>query len=86
MPEISRFFGIVIRMFYDEHGVAHFHAHYGDDNAVIGIENLAVLSGSLPPRALGMVLEWAALHRRSLTEDWDLLRKSLPPRPIPPLQ
>ena len=86
MPEISRFFGIVIRMFYSEHGVAHFHARYGRNRASIAIETLALLQGSLPPRALGMVLEWASLHRAELLEDWRLLRESQRPRPIPPLQ
>lgn len=86
MPEISRFFGIVIRMFYAEHGVAHFHARYGRHAATIAIERLDVLSGSLPPRALGLVLEWGALHRAELFEDWQLLRSALPARPIPPLQ
>ena len=86
MPEISRFFGIVIRMFYAEHGVAHFHARYGRSNASIAIETLGVIGGSLPPRALGMALEWAALHRAELLEDWDRLRRAEPPRPIPPLQ
>lgn len=86
MPEISRFFGIVIRMFFAEHGIAHFHARYGRHAAAISIETLAVLSGDLPPRALGMVLEWAALHRAELLADWHLLRRARPARPIPPLQ
>lgn len=85
MPEISRFFGIVVRMFYAEHGVAHFHAAYGGASATIAIETLGVLSGSLPPRALGMVLEWASLHRQELLEDWKLLRSGRAPRPIAPL-
>jgi hypothetical protein len=85
MPEICRFFGIVIRMFYREHGVPHFHARYGSRKVSIDIDTLAVRSGSLPPRALGMVLEWAALHRSELLADWKLLRQSRTPRPIPPL-
>jgi hypothetical protein len=85
MPEISRFFGIVIRMYYREHGIPHFHARYGRRGASIAIESLALLSGSLPPRALGMVLEWAALHHEELLEDWRLLREAQPPRPIAPL-
>ena len=86
MPEISRFFGIVIRMFFAEHGVPHFHARYGRSTASIAIETLAVIGGSLPPRALGMALEWAALHRDELLDDWERLRRAKPPRPIPPLQ
>ena len=86
MPEISRFFGIVVRMFYDEHGVPHFHARYGRHLVSVSIDGLAVLSGSLPPRALGMVLEWAALHREELLENWNRMRRAQPPRPIAPLQ
>jgi hypothetical protein len=60
MPELARFFGIVIRMFFNDHQPAHFHAVYEDDEALIEIETLAILRGSLPRRALAMVLEWAA--------------------------
>ncbi|MEX2300304.1 MAG: DUF4160 domain-containing protein [Bryobacterales bacterium] len=52
MPELSRFYGIVIKMYFDDHGPAHFHAEYAEDQAVIGIETVAVLAGRLPPRAL----------------------------------
>jgi hypothetical protein len=57
MPEICRFYGIIIRMFYDDHNPPHFHAFYGDDEAWININTLAVFSGSLPGRALGLVTE-----------------------------
>ncbi len=70
MPTISVFFGIVIRMYYDEHGRPHFHAYYGDTAAVIDIETLGVLAGRLPRRALAMVLEWAQIHREELMENW----------------
>ncbi|MHB8383464.1 MAG: DUF4160 domain-containing protein [Candidatus Binataceae bacterium] len=70
MPELSRFFGIVIRMFYSDHEPAHFHALYGEFEALIEIETLSVFRGSLPRRALGLVLEWAVLHRTELREDW----------------
>jgi hypothetical protein len=72
-------------MYYAEHGVAHFHADYGSDSVTIAIDTLGVLAGSLPPRALGMVLEWATLHRAELHEDWTLLRAGSVPRPIAPL-
>jgi hypothetical protein len=62
VPEISRFFGIVVQMFYDDHSPPHFHARYGRHQAVIGIRGLTVLKGHLPPRALGLVMEWAAQH------------------------
>ena len=70
MPELSRFFGIVIRMFYSDHEPAHFHALYGEFEALIEIETLSVFRGSLPRRALALVLEWAALYRVELREDW----------------
>jgi len=62
MPEISRFFGIVIKMFFDDHNPPHFHAEYGGHVALIEIRNLSVFSGSLPPRVMGFVIEWARNH------------------------
>ena len=70
MPEIARFFGIVIKMFFDVHNPAHFHASYGDDEALIEIQTLAVFAGHLPPRVLGLVIEWATLHQQELMDDW----------------
>lgn len=70
MPEISRFFGIVIRMYFREHGVPHFHAEYGDQRASISIETLSILEGNLPSRVYGLVVEWASLHRGELKENW----------------
>lgn len=85
MPEISRFWGIVIRMFFDEHAPPHFHAEYGDSAAQIAIQTLQVLAGELPRRAQALVLEWAALHRVELQEDWDLCQKQQQPKKIAPL-
>ena len=70
MPEISRFFGIVIKMFYGDHNPPHFHAMYGEHEALIDIQHLAVFAGALPPRALGLVIEWATLHQQELLSDW----------------
>jgi len=86
MPEISRFFGIIIRMFFNDHEPPHFHAIYGEDEALIEIETLSTYRGELPRRALGMVLEWAALHREELRRDWDLARGARPLDPIAPLE
>lgn len=86
MPEISRFFGIVIGMFYDDHAPPHFHARYAGFKATIQIETLGVLEGVLPPRVLGLVTEWAALHRAELQENWALAREQAPLRPIAPLE
>jgi hypothetical protein len=66
MPEVSRFYGIIIRMCYDEHNPPHFHARYGRSNAAIEIASLRLLEGKLPPRALGLVVEWAAQHQEEL--------------------
>ena len=63
MPEISRFFGIVIQMYYADPEPAHFHVRYGSQKALIAIGSLCVLRGSLSPRVLGLVIEWAASHR-----------------------
>lgn len=86
MPEISRFFGIVIRMFYDEHAPPHFHAAYGAEEATVELQSLAVTAGRLPPRVLGLVVEWASAHRAELLEDWYRARRGEPLRPIDPLR
>jgi len=86
MPEISRFFGIIIAMYYSDHAPPHFHARYAGQKALIGIETLAVLEGSLPPRVLGLVVEWAALHRQDLLDNWGLARRQAPLKAIEPLE
>ena len=62
MPEISRFFGIVIRMFFDDHSPPHLHASYGENSALVSLQPIGVIESDLPSRALSMVLEWTALH------------------------
>lgn len=86
MPEISRFFGIIVAMFYNDHAPAHFHARYGDWRIEIEIASLRILAGQLPPRALGLLMEWAAQHREALLEDWELARKHAVLKRIPPLE
>jgi hypothetical protein len=86
MPEISRFFGIVIAMFYNDHEPPHFHAHYGGQRAIVGIESLVLLEGKLPPRVLGLVIEWAALHRDELLENWERARQQFPLNTVEPLE
>jgi hypothetical protein len=86
MPEISRFFGIVIRMFFTDHAVPHFHAYYGSSAARIRVAPIAVLESSLPLRALRLTLEWASLHESELVENWRLLRDGESPRRIRPLE
>ena len=86
MPEISRFYGIIIRMYYDDHNPPHFHALYGDEEALISINALAVFHGSFPSRALGMVVEWASLHQDELRQNWELIEQQQQPEKIAPLK
>jgi hypothetical protein len=85
LPEISRFLGIVIRMYYREHAPPHFHARYGDHEIVVQIETGRV-EGWFPRRALRHVLEWHGLHRDELAQDWALAETGSPLRPIEPLE
>ena len=86
MPEISRFFGIVIKMFFDDHNPPHFHAEYAGDPALIEIRNLSVFSGRLPPRAMGLVIEWATLHQQELLANWQRAQAQDQPYKIAPLE
>ncbi len=86
MPELSRFFGIIIAMFYDDHPPPHFHVRYGRQRAIIAIDTLAIIEGELSPRVLGLVMEWASLHRDELREDWTLAERHSPLKPIRPLE
>ena len=86
MPEICRFFGIVIRMYFLDHAPPHFHARYGDSEAQIRIEPVGLLAGHLPARALALVVEWATLHQDELRENWRRLHADEPPARIAPLE
>ena len=86
VPELSRFFGIVIGIFYREHGRPHFHAVYGESKAVIDIESGETLHGRLPKRAEGLVAEWHALHKAELRENWELARQHRALKKIAPLE
>ena len=72
MPEISRFFGVIIAMYYKDHPPPHFHAKYEGQTGVFTIADLKLVEGNLPKRVISLVLEWAFEHRESLMEDWDL--------------
>ena len=85
MPEVSRFFGTSIRLYFDDHNPPHFHAIYAGAEAEVGIDPIALLRGRFPRRALGMVMEWAAVHQQELLGYWELLRNDQPPRRIDPL-
>ena len=86
MPTICYFYGIAIQMFWNDHAPPHFHALYGDDEAIVSIETLKVSRGALPRRALILVLEWAGEHRTELMENWELCRQHQMPRQILPLR
>lgn len=85
MPEVSRFYGIVIKMFFDDHNPPHFHAQYSGQEALIDIRTLAVISGRLPARALGLVAEWALLHQTDLLSGWEHAKNLQPIQKIDPL-
>ncbi|MEQ8210643.1 MAG: DUF4160 domain-containing protein [Lacipirellulaceae bacterium] len=85
MPEISRFYGIIIKMFYNDHTPPHFHAEYGGDSILVDLNNLQVIAGKLPTRATKLVLEWASEHQSELQQDWQLARDMKPLQPIDPL-
>lgn len=70
MPEICRFYGIIIYIYYNDHQPPHFHAVYGEYEALIVIDTLTLFAGYLPPRAFGLVMEWASLHYGELKEVW----------------
>ncbi len=88
MPELSRFFGIIIRMFAEaggQHHVAHFHAYWQDDVAVVAIDPVEVIAGALPTRQRRLVEAWAELHQQELIEDWNRLQQGQSAFPIKPL-
>jgi hypothetical protein len=86
MPELSRFFGIVIGVFYREHGRPHFHAVYGEFEGVIDIETGDMITGELPKRALALVSEWRNSHIPELKENWELARQHKELKTISPLE
>ena len=85
MPELSRFLGIVIAMFYRDHEPAHFHAVYGEYEITVGIED-GVVKGEFPRRALRLVLEWYEANKPALVENWSRAKRREPLQPIPPLE
>jgi hypothetical protein len=86
MPCVSRFFGIAIYLYFDEHSPPHFHAIYGSDEAVYEIRTLKLYAGSLPRRAHNLVLEWADQHREELMECWNTAQAGGSPNQIDPLK
>jgi hypothetical protein len=85
LPTISTFYGIVIAMYWSDHAPAHFHALYGEHEALIDIAKLTIMRGGLPRRAQALVLEWAKEHQDELAENWTLCSQNRPPLRIHPL-
>lgn len=86
MPEISRFLGIIIAMYYQDHNPPHFHVRYNEYKAAISINELTILDGKLPPRVFGLVIEWASQYQTELLEDWELAKALQALKPIEPLE
>ncbi len=86
MPTISAFYGILIRMFFNDHAPPHFHVQYAEYKAIIDIQSLTLSEGNLPRRALELALDWAELHRDELLENWRLCEEKQQPKPIEPLK
>ena len=89
MPEISRFFGIIIRMYAEigaPHSTPHFHAYYQDHVGIYGIQPIEMIAGSLPKRQQRLVEAWAELHQAELLADWQRLQAGQRPLPIEPLR
>ncbi len=86
MPEISRLYVIIIAMFFDDHNPPHFHARYGKEKVAIEIDSLRILEGHIPPRALGIVIEWASQHKDELLSNWELAKSNQTPKKIEPLK
>ena len=89
MPEISRFYGIIIRMFIEagsRHHRPHFHAYYQDDVAIVAVDRIETLGGGLPRRQQRLVEAWSEIHRDELLEDWHRLQAGRPPFKIEPLR
>ncbi len=85
MPTISRFYGILIHMYFGDHAPPHFHALYAEFEALIEIRTFEVIRGELPSRAMALVLEWAQQHRDELMRDWELCAQNQTPANIRPL-
>ena len=85
MPRIAQFYGISVYIYYRDHPPPHFHAVYGDSEAIIEMETGAIIDGSLPRRALKLVAEWSSMHRDELISNWELAESQQPLIPIEPL-
>lgn len=86
MPEISRFFGIIVTMYYNDHLPPHFHVRYNQQKALVSINTLEIIAGKLTSRAIKLVTEWASLHQTELMQNWELAQTNQPLNKIIPLE
>lgn len=86
MPTISIFYGILIKMLFDDHNPPHFHAEYGEYELVVTINPIKIIKGDAPKRVNSMILEWTALHQEELLQDWELCANMQTPFSIEPLE
>ncbi len=86
MPEISRFYGIIIAMYFLEHNPPHFRARYEGESIAVEIRSLRIMEGQFPPRVLNLVMEWDSQHQAELLHDWNLACNNQPPEKIEPLR
>ena len=86
MPEISRFYGIVIQIYFGDHAPPHFHALYAGKAAKIEIETLQVIDGALPKRALALTIDWASMHQQELLNAFNRAAALQAPGKIAPLE
>ena len=85
MPEVSRFYGIIVRLYYNDHNPPHLHAEYAGREVRLNIRDLSVITGRISPRALGLLIEWATLHQNELLENWARAQAQKPIQKIEPL-
>ena len=76
MPEISRFFGIIVYMHFNDHNPPHFHIKYSNFKAIIAIDNFTIIEGEIPPRVYSLVIKWASIHKKELLNNWKKLIKT----------
>ncbi|MBC6479729.1 MAG: DUF4160 domain-containing protein [Hormoscilla sp. GUM202] len=86
MPEISRFFGAIITMYYNDHPPPHFHVRYNQQKAIVDIQSLEIIAGQLSPRLYKLVQEWATIYQSELMENWEIARNNEPLNKIEPLE
>lgn len=85
MPEISRFFGIIIKMYFDEHNPPHFHAEFGEYRSTFSIETGQMIQGDFPPKKAALVTAWAIIHKVELEKNWHLMTEGVTGLKIKPL-